>query len=165
MESRSYLGSHGTYPESENVLIIWLLRLPSGILTGLVCRDEMHKVQRCIQQTEACLIRVGRLDLRQDFGIPFGDSIADNGGKLGSRGNLVIHVPARLVGGNPRDADSRYHFVVAKGEEGTDTNCLRVGRDKSPRLFDTRAGTRSHKCLVAGCIGLEVAAYIGRRSC
>ena len=42
---RHLKGKGDAYPECEYVLIIGLIRLPVGILTRLVGRDEMHKVQ------------------------------------------------------------------------------------------------------------------------
>lgn len=89
---------HCTYPQGEEVLVIWFGGGPSWVLSRLVGWDEMHEVKRRIQQAKARLVGVCRRDLGQDFRIPFSLCILNDSLQVGSMWNFILHIVARFLG-------------------------------------------------------------------
>lgn len=63
LQQRKENETSGTYPEGKDVLIVGFAGLPAWVLVGLVGWDQMHVVERAVEEIKTIGIGAGGLDL------------------------------------------------------------------------------------------------------
>lgn len=86
------------YPEGKDILVVWLIRSPVGVLACLVRWNQVHEVQRCVEQLQTRVVCVCRGDFVQHFGVPFGLCVSYDCVEVCFCWDFVLHVATGFGG-------------------------------------------------------------------